>query len=74
MKLKVKADENIPAELAVFLTGKGHDASTVYGLGLSGCPDVKLASVCTGEKRAAVIRILYSPTGHSPFGWPDQDR
>ncbi len=52
--MRVKIDENLPAELADLLQQKGHDATTVPAEQLTGSTDVVLARVCSQEDRALI--------------------
>ena len=40
--MKVKIDENLPAEIADDLRALGHDAMTVVDQGMAGIPDEQL--------------------------------
>jgi predicted nuclease of predicted toxin-antitoxin system len=52
--VRFKLDENIASELAAFLRGNGHDASTVTEQRLSGADDVAIAAVVRDEGRVLV--------------------
>lgn len=52
--MKVKLDENLPAEAADVFREGGHDAATVLSQSMGGTPDSTLASVCQRERRALV--------------------
>lgn len=43
--MRVKLDENLPSSAGSVLTAKGYDVETVYGEGLTGVPDARLAEV-----------------------------
>lgn len=49
--MKVKLDENLPAELAGDLRDAGHDAETVVQEGLAGHPDGDILARTTTERR-----------------------
>jgi predicted nuclease of predicted toxin-antitoxin system len=52
--LKIKVDENLPAEVAAELRGAGHDAVTVFDQQLNGHPDDEVAAACRAEGRAVL--------------------
>jgi predicted nuclease of predicted toxin-antitoxin system len=52
--MKFKADENLPAEVAIALRNAGHDAFTVHEQGLTGTADADLAVKCRDEERVLV--------------------
>ena len=69
--MRVKLDENLPAQLRSLFTESGHDAETVVDEGLSGATDVEVATVCIGEERVLVTQDLdfsdirtYPPAEH----------
>jgi predicted nuclease of predicted toxin-antitoxin system len=53
--VKLKLDENLPAELATDLRALGHDADTVIDEGLGGAPDPAVL-----EAARATDRILFT--------------
>ena len=56
--LKIKVDENLPAEAAMLLSAAGHDALTVLDQRLGGQSDPKIGAVCQSEGRAIVTLDL----------------
>jgi predicted nuclease of predicted toxin-antitoxin system len=70
--VRVKLDENMPADAADSLTVRGHDVETVAWEGLTGRSDREVVSVCTSERRLLMtldrgmgdIRA-YSPGSHA---------
>ncbi len=52
--MRLKLDENLPADMSLPVTEAGHDVSTVSGQGLSGCDDQSLYEVCQAERRVLV--------------------
>ena len=70
--MKVKLDENLPAELAELLRGAEFDVSTVTEEGLAGCDDPPVLQAATVEDRIlmsfdkdfADIRV-YPPGSHA---------
>jgi predicted nuclease of predicted toxin-antitoxin system len=42
--VRLKLDENRPAELADDLAALGHDVDSVHGEGLAGAPDTRVAA------------------------------
>ena len=52
--MKFKLDENLPIELAEFLIGSGHDATTVVAQGLGGSTDQVIIDHCKEEDRSLV--------------------
>lgn len=72
MTVRVKLDENLPADAATLLREAGHDAATVAEQNLSGEPDAGISAVCRVERRALVtldtdfadIRV-YPPEAHA---------
>ena len=55
--MKVKIDENLPAEIADDLRDLGHDAMTVVDQGMAGIDDERLMSRVEGEFR--VFMTMY---------------
>lgn len=51
MRLKLKVDENLPAEAAQMLRVAGRDAVTTLDQRLGGHPDEEMADVCQREDR-----------------------
>ena len=56
--MRVKLDENLPAQLKSLFTESGHDADTVIGEGLGGAEDMDVATPCIGEERVLVTQDL----------------
>jgi predicted nuclease of predicted toxin-antitoxin system len=56
--MKFKVDENLPVEAGVILGDLNHDAHTVQGEGLQGCPDSSLYEVCIREGRILITLDL----------------
>lgn len=56
--MRVKLDENLPAQLRSLFTESGHDAETVVDEGLGGASDVEVAAVSVGEERVLVTQDL----------------
>jgi predicted nuclease of predicted toxin-antitoxin system len=52
--MKLKLDENLPAEAATVLATAGHDVATVLAEKLGGHADPKLAAACKAEGRALI--------------------
>ena len=52
--VKLKVDENLPAEVVTILAQAGHDAATVLDQGMGGAPDGQIAERCQKEGRAVV--------------------
>jgi len=52
--MKIKIDENLPAEAAGILRNAGHDAVTVVEQHLAGAADPDIASICQQEERALI--------------------
>ncbi|MGH8499556.1 MAG: DUF5615 family PIN-like protein [Methylococcales bacterium] len=52
--MKLKIDENLPAEIAVLLQEAGYNATTVLEQELGGSVDPSIASMCRNENRALV--------------------
>jgi len=70
--MRFKLDENLPYDLAQFLTGIGHDAETVKEEGLSGYTDEDLLPIAYKENRIFLTFDLdfadtreYPPGSHS---------
>lgn len=49
--MRVKLDENLPAELADDLAALGHDVDTVHGEGLRGAPDTRVVAAARRSRR-----------------------
>lgn len=49
--MRVKLDENLPADAAVLLADLGHDVETVAGEGLTGADDAAVLAAATTERR-----------------------
>ena len=49
MPMRIKVDEDLPAEVADLLQDAGHDARSVVGQGMTGMPDEGLWRVVQGE-------------------------
>ena len=49
--MRFKIDENLHPEVAEMLNDNGHDAVTVWGEGLGGSEDSRLAETCRREQR-----------------------
>lgn len=54
MTIRVKVDEDLPAEVASILRKTGHDATTVHEQGLGGTADSALWTHVQGERRCLV--------------------
>ena len=52
--MRLKLDENLPAELVNLFGEAGHDAVTVFDQRLGGASDPEIASACAREGRAIV--------------------
>jgi predicted nuclease of predicted toxin-antitoxin system len=52
--VKFKLDENLGTRTQRLFLAAGHDASTVEGQGLCGCPDRQLFEACGAEGRCLV--------------------
>ena len=70
--MRFKLDENLPVQLKALLTESGHDAATVADQGLSGKPDLEIATACIAEQRVLITLDLdfadiraYPPGKHS---------
>ena len=70
--MKFKIDENLPVEIADFLTRAGHDAVTVGDEALTGQIDNVIVQVCQEEERALLTLDLdfadiraYPPQHHA---------
>lgn len=50
--MRLKVDENLPAEAAALLRDAGHDVHTVRDEGLCDAPDPSVAEACRAEARA----------------------
>jgi predicted nuclease of predicted toxin-antitoxin system len=56
--VKFKIDENLPVEIAVFLSAAGHDAITVIDQGIAGAVDSHIINICSREKRVLITLDL----------------
>ena len=56
--MRIKLDENLPAELAAALAALGHDVETVPGEGLRGAPDAAVWMAAQREGRFLVTQDL----------------
>ena len=56
--MRVKLDENLPAQLKSLFTESGHDADTVIDEGLGGAEDMDVATACIGDERVLVTQDL----------------
>ncbi|MCI0528220.1 MAG: DUF5615 family PIN-like protein, partial [Nitrospira sp.] len=56
--MNFKIDENLPLEIAAFLTEAGHSAITVFDQSIGGSTDSKVMTVCIQEDRALVTLDL----------------
>lgn len=69
---EIKADENLPSEVATAFREAGHDCHTVWDEQLQGSPDVVIAERCRAENRVLVTldldfaNILSYPPGSHP--------
>ena len=54
--MRLKLDENIPVELAEYLSTLGHDVHTVKSEGLQGKADTAIWSACVSEARFLVTQ------------------
>ena len=70
--MRLKIDENLPADCAALLRESGFEADTVVDEGLEGTTDPSIASRCRAESRVLVTLDLdfsnvqaYPPTLHS---------
>lgn len=52
--MKIKIDENLPVEYAIFLRNAGHDADTVRDEGLGGKIDEIIGDFCQHEGRVLI--------------------
>ena len=52
--MRLKTDENVHPDAAVYLRQQGHDALTVWDQSLRGTTDANLAAVCQSERRALI--------------------
>jgi predicted nuclease of predicted toxin-antitoxin system len=59
-------DENLPSEIAEMLRELGHDAVTVWDIGLQRAPDVRLNEFAIREGRVIVTRDLDFPLRREP--------
>jgi predicted nuclease of predicted toxin-antitoxin system len=50
--MRIKLDENLPAELVDDITGRGHDVDSVEAEGLAGQPDPLVAAAARRARRA----------------------
>jgi predicted nuclease of predicted toxin-antitoxin system len=56
--MRIKLDENLPAELAKLLSDHGHDVHTVPGESLAGHPDRQIFAAAMTEKRVLFTQDL----------------
>ena len=56
--MKIKVDENLPAEATAMLAKAGHDARSVLDQQMGGGPDDELIVVCRNEGRVLVTLDL----------------
>jgi predicted nuclease of predicted toxin-antitoxin system len=56
--MKFKIDENLPVELAGFLSEANHDVATVHTEQLSGVSDLDLINHCRAEMRTLITLDL----------------
>lgn len=56
--MKIKIDENLPADLAMPLTELGHDVETVLGEGLGGRDDDTVSAAAQGESRFLITQDM----------------
>lgn len=56
--MRFKIDENLPQEVALLLSERGHDAVSVFDQSLSGEKDPTLFEICQTERRALVTLDL----------------
>lgn len=70
--MKFKLDENLPADLAVWLQSEGHDVANVFEEGLGGEDDPAVLAAATAERRILISFDLdfadirhYAPGTHA---------
>jgi len=70
--MKIKLDENLPAEIAANLKSLGHDVQTVHDEGLTGRPDNDIWTAAQREQRFLMTQDLdfsnvhiFEPGSHS---------
>ena len=56
--MKIKLDENVPAECAEMVRAKGHDVTTVPEQNLCSTSDKELIALCRNEQRCLVTLDL----------------
>ena len=56
--MKIKLDENMPADLATLLTSTGHDTDTVGQEGLAGHNDAEIWKAAQANSRFLIIQDL----------------
>ena len=56
--MKIKLDENLPAEISVALKTLGHDVQTVHEEGLAGAADSDIWEACQRERRFLLTQDL----------------
>jgi hypothetical protein len=68
--MKFKLDENMPADLAVFLQEEGHDAADVVSERLAGARDPPVLNAATNEGRILLTfqECYQAGRGNSPPG------
>lgn len=54
--MRIKLDENLPAELVAELRALGHDVEDVYAGGLSGRPDEEVWAATQAEQRVLITQ------------------
>lgn len=70
--MKLKVDENLPAEVVGLLRSRGHDVETVLGEGLGGAKDPRVLTACSTEGRALLTldldfsNVVAYPPEHTP--------
>jgi predicted nuclease of predicted toxin-antitoxin system len=52
--MRIKVDENLPVDVAVFFVKSGLNAETVCSEGMGGCTDRNLIALCKNEKRILI--------------------
>ena len=72
--MRIKLDENLPADLVPELRSLGHDVESVYTEGLSGRPDPDVWAAAQAEHRILItqdIRFadarMFTPGAHAGF-------
>lgn len=56
--MRFKIDQNLPLDFLPILADAGHDATGVFGQGLTGAPDARIAAICQREDRALITADL----------------